>query len=159
MTDTTYQRVERVVRGTHPSKALVDRIKTSYRLALQKAPTPEDSFLWSMIGGKQADIHEALMSDDDGRLMALLSNPQETDLYYGVDILAKGIIAMMNAGTWIEDRWNDAGELQSKLEDLVVFSVTGCCSIRKAVPITRIERDRNRIRSIIISTSFNGTWE
>lgn len=121
MTYTTYQRVQRVVRGTQPSKALVDRIKTSYRLALQKAPTPEDSFLWSMIGGKQANIHEALMSEDDGRLMALLSNPQETDLYYGVDILAKGIIAMMNAGTWIEDRWKDADQLQSKLEDLVVF--------------------------------------
>ncbi|MBZ9656085.1 putative sugar O-methyltransferase [Phyllobacterium lublinensis] len=111
--------VERVTTGFVPSPFLINRIKASYRVALQRAPTPEDSFLWSMIGSKQLDVHEALMSDG-GALMDLLSDPQKTDLYYGVDILAKGIMAMMDNDTWIEDRWKNGERLHSMLEDLVV---------------------------------------
>ncbi|MFW8646002.1 hypothetical protein ACOJBO_42735 [Rhizobium beringeri] len=60
------------------------------------------------------------MANDDEALLAILSEPQKTDLYYGVDILAKGIMAMMEEGTWIEDLWNDGEKQRRRLEDLIV---------------------------------------
>lgn len=101
--------------GMRPSTSLISRIRNSYRLALRRSPTPEDSELWSMIGAKQAAIHDALMSDDDRSLLDLLSDPQSTNLYYGVDNLAKDV--MEAAG----DRWKGAYDsTKAEIDNLLV---------------------------------------
>lgn len=98
MDNTSIAEIARVAIGTKPSPSLIPRIKNSYRLALSRSPTPEDSDLWSMIGAKQAAIHDALMSDDDRSLLDLLSDPQSTNLYYGVDNLAKDVMEAIGDG-------------------------------------------------------------
>ncbi|MBM7044261.1 putative sugar O-methyltransferase [Rhizobium lusitanum] len=105
----------RVEIGTKPSPSLISRIKNSYRLALSRSPTPEDSTIWLMIGAKQTEIHEALLSDDDHLLMELLSDPQSTNLYYGVDNLAKDVMEIIGA------RWKDGYDsLKSEVDNLLV---------------------------------------
>lgn len=100
MDSTKQADMAQVTNGVEPSSSLINRIRTSYRLALRRAPNPEDSALWSMIGAKQADIHAALMSDDIEALRSLLSDPRQTNLYYGVDNLAKDVIAMDPGDSW-----------------------------------------------------------
>lgn len=116
MDNTEQADMAQVPNGVEPSRSLINRIRTSYRLALRRAPNPEDSALWSMIGAKQADIHNALMSEDLDALRSLLSAPRHTNLYYGVDNLAKDVIAMDPS-----DTWKGAGKAYlSKIEDLLV---------------------------------------
>lgn len=116
MEESVIAKMARVEVGKKPNPSLITRIKRSYRLALSRSPTPEDSALWSMIGAKQADIHDALMSDDDQLLLALLSDPQSTNLYYGVDNLAKDVMAIL-----IGDTWKDGyADLKSQIDDLLV---------------------------------------
>ncbi len=104
----------RVEFGMRPSPSLISRIKNSYRLALSRSPTPEDSAIWSMIGAKQTEIHQALMSDDDRLLMDLLSDPQSTNLYYGVDNLAKDVMEIIGAS------WKDGYDsLKSEIDNLL----------------------------------------
>jgi hypothetical protein len=101
--------------GMRPSPSLISRINNSYRLALNRSPTPEGSAIWSMIGAKQTEIHQALMSNGDRSLPDLLSDPQSTNLYYGVDNLAKDVMEII--GT----RWKDGyDDLKSAIDDLLV---------------------------------------
>ncbi len=75
-----------------PSNQLISRIKTSYKAALSKAAPASDSPIWTGIAGLQSDIHNALLSENDADLTTLLSDPQSTNLYYGVDGLAKDVM-------------------------------------------------------------------
>jgi len=101
--------------GMRPNPSLISRIKNSYRLALSRSSTPEASAIWSMIGAKQTEIHQALMSDDDRLLMDLLADPQSTNLYYGVDNLAKDV---MDA---IGDGWKGAYDgTKAEIDNLLV---------------------------------------
>lgn len=73
-----------------PSRTLVRRICRAYRLATSGAETDRSSAVWTMIGSKQADLHHALTVDED-LAAALLAQPGSTNLYYGVDNLAKDV--------------------------------------------------------------------
>lgn len=62
----------------------IARIKAMYRYVMPSFSGSGTSDLWNMISHKQANIHEALMADDDS-LAELLDNPGSTYLYYGID--------------------------------------------------------------------------
>ncbi|TCA20959.1 putative sugar O-methyltransferase [Rhizobium leguminosarum] len=117
MSELVMPNITRVEARTKPSPELVRRIKDSYQLALQKASLPTNSLLWSsLITGKQSDIHEALMSSDDQAIIDKLSDPQSNNLYYGVDNLAKDVIANFTADSLLKDHV----ELRSVIDKLVV---------------------------------------
>ena len=43
--------------------------------------------MWKYIRRRQHDVHDALMSNDDGVTSIVLSNPAQNELYYGMDSL------------------------------------------------------------------------
>lgn len=102
--------------GKKPSHALISRIKISYQQALTTSPSPSDSVLWSMIRSKQEDIHNSLMTGNDEEIFDILSDPQSTNLYYGVDNLAKDILVRINGDNWKQHYTG----LKSELDDLLV---------------------------------------
>jgi hypothetical protein len=73
-----------------PSRRLLRRICRAYRLATSGTETDTSSAVWTMVGSKQTDLHHALLSDDD-LAVSMLARPVATNLYYGVDNLAKDI--------------------------------------------------------------------
>lgn len=73
-----------------PSRDLIRRICRSYRLAVAGTHQDTSSAVWTMVGSKQTEIHHALLFDD-GLTADLLAHPRATNLYYGVDNLAKDI--------------------------------------------------------------------
>jgi putative sugar O-methyltransferase len=93
-----------------PSPDLIERIKRTYREAVHVDPlSPLDRLLkkasrilsgrkepamWDLLAWKKKDIHEALLRDDDSAL-ALLSVPETTNLYYGVDNLTRDVISTL----------------------------------------------------------------
>ena len=75
-----------------PSVDLVNRIKAAYRVSHELIFGQGDSVLWDgLIAPKKKEIHEALLKDDDSAFK-LLSSPDLTDLFYGVDNLSKSIL-------------------------------------------------------------------
>ena len=75
-----------------PSVGLVNRIKSAYRASHEDIFGQGDSILWDrLIAPKKNEIHEALLKDDDSAIK-LLSAPDQTDLFYGVDNLSKSIL-------------------------------------------------------------------
>ena len=82
----------RQTRGHGFSVGLVKRIKTAYRLSHELIFGQGNSVLWDkLIAPKKNEIHQALLKDDDSAFK-LLSSPDETDLFYGVDNLSKSIL-------------------------------------------------------------------
>jgi hypothetical protein len=65
---------------------LVRRIKNAYRLAMKEFDGRRYS-MWKYIRRRQHDVHDALMSNDDGVTSIVLSNPAQNELYYGMDSL------------------------------------------------------------------------
>ena len=75
-----------------PSIGLVNRIKAAYRASHELVFGQGNSILWDgLIAPKKKEIHEALLKDDDSAFK-LLSSPDLTDLFYGVDNLSKSIL-------------------------------------------------------------------
>jgi hypothetical protein len=72
-----------------PTRSLVARLSTAYKLALEEA-APETGAIWSGISGLQKPLHDALISNTED-LPGLLANPKQTNLYYGVDNLARDV--------------------------------------------------------------------
>ena len=70
---------------------LISRVKRSYRLALElnRAPTGP---VWSPINDMRADVHQALLAESNEPLRKIFSDPASTDLFYGVDNMAKSVI-------------------------------------------------------------------
>jgi hypothetical protein len=66
-------------------------VKRSYRLAENGASNVGS--LWKNIRWYQASVHLALMADDNSQLRGVFSNPEKTDLYYGVDNLSHTVLA------------------------------------------------------------------
>jgi hypothetical protein len=65
---------------------LVSRIKRAYRLALEKSDL--DPSMWTTtIQTRRQPVHDALVSSDDAITAAVLSNPAQNELYYGMDTL------------------------------------------------------------------------
>lgn len=74
-----------------PSDEFLDRVKAAYRRALKLEGRPPIFSIWRAIAGRQHDVHLALMRDDNAKLRSIFSDPASTDLFYGVDNLARSI--------------------------------------------------------------------
>ena len=81
-----------------PSGVLLDRIVRSYQMAANEFAGSGNS-MWTQIAARQRDIHSALMSGDRQSLEALLSAPEHSYLYYGVDNLFPDHIAEMKGSS------------------------------------------------------------
>ncbi|HEX4122323.1 MAG TPA: putative sugar O-methyltransferase [Verrucomicrobiae bacterium] len=77
------------VGGTPPDPTLVQRIKCAYEASMQKWLGPGNS-TWAEIGDRHSVIRRALLADDDA-LKAILTDPGQTDLFYGFDNLCCSI--------------------------------------------------------------------
>lgn len=73
-----------------PSPDLITRLENAYEYLIANQ-VDDKSTLWNMITDKNIDIHLALRRKD-GSSRQLLSNPSQTNLYYGVDNLAIDIV-------------------------------------------------------------------
>ena len=77
-----------ISQGTwNPSELFLKRLCTLYSVTSEKHGIPKG--MWGVIQESKADIHNALVECDLIKLEKLLMNPAETDLYYGMDTLAK----------------------------------------------------------------------
>jgi hypothetical protein len=63
----------------------VRRIRAAYRRSSANY-SPNES-MWKWINQKNDDIHQALLAEDEYHLQDLLSDPRQTDLFYGMDDL------------------------------------------------------------------------
>ena len=72
--------------GARDDAQLIDRLVTSYR---QRAETPTG--LWAEIVERHADVHAALMADDQARVREILRNPATSDLMYGFESNARSL--------------------------------------------------------------------
>jgi hypothetical protein len=70
---------------------LISRVKRSYRLALE-LNRPPTGRIWSQINDMRANVHCALLAESDAPLREIFSDPASTDLFYGVDNMAKSLI-------------------------------------------------------------------
>src|SRR5215467_14347762 len=70
---------------------LISRVKRSYRLALELNRAPAGP-VWSPINDMRADVHQALLAESNEPLRKVFSDPASTDLFYGVDNMAKSVI-------------------------------------------------------------------
>jgi hypothetical protein len=68
----------------HHDKSFWERIKTSYRLAIEVYEQPLNS-QWETLNVHRHNVHEALLKDDDS-LAKMLKDPNNTDLYHGTDM-------------------------------------------------------------------------
>jgi hypothetical protein len=80
----------------HIEDSFLDRVRRAYRLALgihgqdgSKGP------VWQPIEERRADIHAALVSDDNYKLRRIFANPISTDLYYGTDGICRSIFGRL----------------------------------------------------------------
>jgi hypothetical protein len=73
---------------------LLRRIQAAYRLSLVNF-SPNASSMWKVIHQQSDDIHEALMGEDEGRLQEVLSDPGQTNLFYGMDNLFREEVQRM----------------------------------------------------------------
>lgn len=82
---------------TYLSDAFLARVRAAYRRAI--AAMPRTGGMWALHNDRRADVHAALLAEDDTALRAIFTDPTTTDLYYGVDLLCRG-----------HDRLNDPSE-------------------------------------------------
>ena len=69
---------------------LISRVKRSYRLALELNRPPTGP-VWSPINDMRADVHQALLAESNEPLRKVFSDPASTDLFYGVDNMARAL--------------------------------------------------------------------
>lgn len=69
----------------HLSDAFLDRVRTFYAAAIASAR--DAGPIWQPINAKRADVHAALVADNNTKLRAIFENPSKTDLYLGMDPL------------------------------------------------------------------------
>jgi hypothetical protein len=70
----------------NPTDAFLYRVMDSYQVAAKEFGGSGNS-MWTSIATRQRDIHQALMSDNSVILRRILSSPERSYLYYGVDNL------------------------------------------------------------------------
>ncbi len=76
--------------GKTPSRALIERIKHFYKSTLSLKSADQEESVWSIIDQKREPVHDALLSNDDTAI-DILSNPQDTFLFYGMDNVHFGV--------------------------------------------------------------------
>jgi SAM-dependent methyltransferase len=73
------------------SDAFLDRVRRSYRLALD-AGARTTGRTWKLIDARRQDIHDALLTDGNEALRQIFADPIQTDLYYGMDGLCRSFM-------------------------------------------------------------------
>jgi hypothetical protein len=76
-----------VPEGNFPSRELVDRIKRFYARSQTAGNITHD--IWADIDQKRKPIHDALLASDNSAI-DLLSSPENTFLFYGMDTMHPG---------------------------------------------------------------------
>ena len=71
--------------------AFLDRVRCAYRLALEAHSGPTGG-MWNTIAKRQAQIHEALLTDSNTGLREIFSYPAATELFYGADNLCHSVL-------------------------------------------------------------------
>ncbi len=80
----------------------LDRICKVYKITSQHYRATNGS-IWQILGENKKDIHEALVNVDKPKLRELLSNPAQTNLYYGMDTIAKLSFPIVKKGIHVLD--------------------------------------------------------
>jgi hypothetical protein len=83
-------------RPEYLSDGFLERVKRSYRLAMEKISGGEGA-IWPQIDLMRHPVHDALMASENTRLRDILADPITTDLFYGVDNLASTIEDILTA--------------------------------------------------------------
>lgn len=90
----------------HLSDAFLDRVRAIYRRAI--AATKPTRGQWAAHDQRRADVHIALLADDNDALRSIFADPTTTDLYYGVDRLCRSQVRLNNASEFISEALNAA---------------------------------------------------
>jgi hypothetical protein len=104
---------------------LVRRIRAAYRLLSVNFSSNENS-IWKVIHQKSFDVHEALMGDDEHHLQDLLSDPQQTNLFCGMDELCRD---------WLQKLSQSSAETK---EDIGKYYCDGLIRLAEATGAVRL---------------------
>lgn len=77
-------------RSTYDDARLVPRIASAYRKAIKTYLGSDENFWHHLFGPIKAEIHEALIADDQPRIMSFLRDPGSSALFFGFEALFKG---------------------------------------------------------------------
>jgi hypothetical protein len=87
------------------SNAFLDRVRRAYRRAI--AATEGTSGQWAAHNERRADVHAALLTDNNDALREIFTDPTTTDLYYGVDRLCRSHVRLNNPSEFIYEALRD----------------------------------------------------
>jgi hypothetical protein len=77
-------------RSTYLDDLFLERVRGAYRLSASEDAISTDS-MWKHIATLNQPVHDALMAADNDKLRRIFADPSSSDLYYGVDNLARSI--------------------------------------------------------------------
>ena len=80
-----------------PSTKFIERLFDLYSHTNANFLNASDS-MWDQIAEMKVEIHEALVSRNINELKELIMNPSKTDLYFGMDTLARYNMPYFNEG-------------------------------------------------------------
>ena len=86
----------------HLDSQFLDRVRRAYCAALGQSG-PAHGSIWEEIDGRRADIHAALVADNNFDLREIFANPAATDLYYGCDTLCRAQGAAIRPEDFVEE--------------------------------------------------------
>lgn len=84
----------------HLSDEFLDRVRRAYRLALTGSMRARLG--WQKINARRADVHAALMTNDNSALRGIFANPTTTDLYFGMDNLCRSLQSLTDADNFVD---------------------------------------------------------
>lgn len=117
-----------------PTDQFLNRLCNAYEFSSGRHGKPEG--MWGNIDEKKEDIHAALVSRDLPVLRTLLTNPAETDLYYGMDTLSKFNMPYFNEG----------GGLRPLVEKIIVASMVLVSEVSGSRRFWNVERFPQRVQ-------------
>lgn len=83
------------------SDAFLGRVKAAYGRAL--AATKPVRGHWARHQDRCADVHAALLADNDTELRAIFTDPTTTDLYYGADHLSRSQVRLVHPEDFVAE--------------------------------------------------------
>ena len=88
------------------SDVFLDRVRAAHRRAV--AATKPARGQWAAHDQRRADVHAALLADNNDVLRSIFADPTATDLYYGVDRLCRSHVRLNEASQFIFEALNVA---------------------------------------------------
>ena len=116
----------------NPTEAFLRRLCALYRVTSEKHGIPGG--MWGTIHERKADIHNALVKYDLIKLWELLVNPAGTDLYFGMDTLAKHNTPHLSTGSGFSNL----------LVDIITENLTFLSEVSGAKRFQNFENNRKR---------------